>query len=133
MPSNNLQKLKDFLSALGAGDEAGMGALMHPEFYVEQAASLPYGGVHRGLAGWLALQRTRIATWKDEVAELVSLIGDPEGDEFGMMARLRGRTPKAGKQFDMQVFELVRFQDGKIIEIRPFYWDTHALVMLDKD
>jgi len=123
MPSNNLQKLKDFLSALGAGDEAGMGALMHPEFYVEQAASLPYGGVHRGLA----------ATWKDEVAELVSLIGDPEGDEFGMMARLRGRTPKAGKQFDMQVFELVRFQDGKIIEIRPFYWDTHALVMLDKD
>ena len=34
----------------------------------------------------------------------------------------------AGKSFSMPVLELLRFRDGKIVEIKPYYFDTTAVV-----
>lgn len=125
---NHQEFAKRFLAAMHAGDRERMGAMMHPDFLIEEAASLPYAGQYRGLEGWLALCKAVIATWKSFSLDFIEFAGESD-DGLVIRFRLRGVSRKTGRPIDSSVLEFWTFRDGKLVSIAPYYFDTHALVV----
>lgn len=116
-----------FLAALRAGDTAAMGDMLHPDFELVEADSLPYGGSYRGLDGWLALTRTVTATFVGFRLELLDVAGEG-ADSIVLHFAISGRGRRSGTSFASRVLEYWRFRDGKLWRIDPFYFDTHLIV-----
>ncbi len=55
-----------------------------------------------------------------------------DGDLAAVILDGTGSSRKTGKTFSMQLVEVWRFSGDKIVELRPFYWDTHALHLLNQ-
>ena len=109
-----------------AGDADGARELLHPELRIEQPASLPHGGVHRGPDGMAAMGVTFAEHWD-------RTIGEPDlrasGADSAVQVTTQTWTSKAtGTSATVDVVELFRVEDGRIIEIRVFQHDTAALL-----
>jgi ketosteroid isomerase-like protein len=52
-----------------------------------------------------------------------------EGDMVVVVSELAGKS-KAGIPFTMPMTEVFHLADGKVIEVRPYYFDTHKLAEL---
>jgi uncharacterized protein len=116
-----------FLAALRTGDTAMMGAMLHPDFELIEADSLPYGGTYRGLDGWLALTRAVGTAFAGFRLTLLDVAG--EGPESIVLHfAIAGRIRATGVPFESRVLEYWRFRDGKLWRIDPFYFDTHLIV-----
>lgn len=128
----NLQKLDRFghSAVFGEGYAEALKvqqSLLHPDFEIVEAPSLPYGGTYRGIEGWAALLAKIKTIWCPFRVTPLWTIGEPDGDRFGKMYRISGKSVVSGKAFDTNVFELWEFKDGLIIGTRPYYWDTKEL------
>jgi len=42
-------------------------------------------------------------------------------------ARERGRARATGRELAFPILQTIEVRDGRITEIRPFYWDTRAV------
>ncbi|RJG03161.1 nuclear transport factor 2 family protein [Noviherbaspirillum sedimenti] len=133
MHQTNKKKLEHFAVAAMSNDRVALESLLHPEFTIHEAENLPYGGVYRGVDGWLTLFGRVNSTWADLAIEPLLLIGEANGDEFGWQMKMRGRSVATGKQFETTVFEHWSFRDGKISEVRPYYWDTKLMCTTNSD
>jgi ketosteroid isomerase-like protein len=118
------------LASLKSGDPADIQALCHPDLVIEDAESLPYGGLYKGFAGLADLAGKLFASVSDCVIETTSIIGDPAGDEFVLRQRMTGRAVRSGRPIDMAILEHYTFRDGLLLSIRPYYWDTKAFLDL---
>lgn len=116
-----------FLAAVRGGDEATMREMLHPDFELEEAASLPYGGVYRGVDGWLSLCRAVVATWSKFRLTFLEFAGEA-ADSLVVRFAISGCSRRTLKPFESSVLELWRFKDGKLIRIAPYYFDTQLLV-----
>lgn len=113
-----------YRTALGGEIEA-MKAVVDPGIRVVEAKSLPYGGTWEGMEQFMGLLQTVFETWRDcrvEVKQLVS-----EGDCVVALTEMSGTGVKSGEPFSMPLAEVYRVRDGRIIEITPFYLDSHEL------
>lgn len=123
---DNRAIVEAFLAAARTGDEATLAALLAPDAVVVEAASLPYGGTHHGLEGFRALVRRVFLSWRDTRVEVGRVLAD--GDHVVVLATLHA-TPKAGGEpFGMPIAEIWRLEEGRVKEIRPFYFDTARLL-----
>lgn len=121
----NSEVLDSMGQALQVGDFEGMRNFLHPEMYVTEADSLPFAGVHNGPDGFVALITKVFSYWED--ARLESKYRVEEGDRIVVFSELTAKGRRTGESFTMMLSEMFRFQDGKIIEILPFYFDTKKL------
>ncbi len=119
------QVVEEFLGAAESGNRETMARLMHPEVEIIEADSLPFGGVHKGLEGFLNLARTVFTTFKDTHIEVERIIS--EEDYVVVVAILCGRSRHTGEPFRMPITEIWKLFRGRIIQIRPFYLDTARL------
>jgi len=126
----NRDKLQRFFTAVTTGDIATQRALIHPDFILYEADSLPYAGEFHGADGWVSAFGQIASTWSDIGFENKLLIGEPNGDEFAWYMGLSGCSAKTGKSFKTTVLELWSLRDEKIISIRPHYWDTKMMADL---
>jgi ketosteroid isomerase-like protein len=117
---------EDFLAATRSGDAAALGAMLHPEFSVEEASGLPYAGVYKGVDGWIALSRAVVGTWSKFKIAPIAYPGETE-NTFTVRFAISGVSRKTGQAFETTVLELWQFKDGKLLEIAPYYFDTHLL------
>ena len=127
MSNINYQKFfEDFMTANAKGDRATLEAMVHPDFTLEEAAGLPYAGVYRGVDGMFGLMKALDETWSKFRLKVLEF---PCSDENAMVVRLAvwGTLRKTGNDFSTTAMELWRFKDGKLIEIVPYYLDTHML------
>lgn len=124
MPDNK-QIVRDFLSASQSGDRDTMAALLHADFCVREADSLPYAGEHRGLEGFLALVKRVFTSFRNTRADIRQVIG--EGDTVVVLANLCGHSKHTGEAFEMPVNEIWELTDGRIRRITPYYFDTARL------
>jgi ketosteroid isomerase-like protein len=124
---NNKERLQAIFDAFVAGDSASVDAAIHPDFVITEAPGLPYGGTYRGLEGWHRLVEKIVGTWDDFATAPIEILGHPYGDRFAALHSLKGRSKKTGRSVSLQVFELWVFKDQKVIEVVPFYFDTHAV------
>lgn len=123
-------RMARIVETLASGDGAKMEALCHPDLVVEDPGSLPFGGAYRGYAGLLEVAGKLFAAIEDCRIEPQAALGEPGGDAFVLHQRLTGLAVKTGKPVEMEILEHYRFKDGLLIGIKPFYWDTAALLEL---
>jgi len=124
---NNKQRLQALFDSFVAGDMAAVDAGLHPDFEITEAPGLPYGGTYKGLDGWHRLVANIMGTYDDVATAPIEIIGEPDGDRFAALHSLKGRSKKTGRSVALQVFELWVFKDRKVIQVVPFYFDTHAV------
>jgi hypothetical protein len=117
-----------FFAAAAANDEAGMAAILDPGIVVTEAESLPFGGRHVGLAAFQALVRRVFLLWHDTRVDVEQLIGD--GEYVVVLATMHARSKADGAALCMPIVEVWRLEDGRVKEIRPFYFDTRKFVDL---
>ncbi len=112
----------EFVDALlSRGPEEAL-AYLDPELVLHEVTRLPYAGVYRGHAGFLTLVRRMNAFWEHIEGEQ-KLIED--GPFVVVVGWLRGRTRAAGERLEIPVLERYHVRDGRIVELWPFYVDTH--------
>jgi ketosteroid isomerase-like protein len=98
-------------------------AMLDDEFAIHEVDSLPYGGIHRGRAGFAALMAELAAKWWSSIRFDVETIA-AEGDRviaYGMMT-LTGLT--TGRTVSMPAAELWSLRAGRVRELRILYGDV---------
>jgi ketosteroid isomerase-like protein len=125
---NGQQTLETFFAAFREQDLAAMEALLAPDFVIHEVDGLPYGGVYKGYAGWMELLARIGATWEGLAPTVRHLVGD--GRHFAVLMDLTLTAKATGRTLDTSIFEMWTVEDGKIKEVRPFYWDTRAVADL---
>jgi ketosteroid isomerase-like protein len=120
-------RMARIVETLASGDGEQMKALCHPELVVEDPASLPFGGAYHGYDGLLEVAGKLFASIEGCRIEPQAAFGELGGDEFILRQRMTGRSVRTGRPVEMEILELYRFQDGLLIGVKPFYWDTAAL------
>jgi ketosteroid isomerase-like protein len=108
-----------------AGDRDGAFALLHPDFRLEQPASLPHGGWHHGAEGMIAMGTTFATHWDRTITD--ARLHDA-GDTVVQVTTQTWTSKETGRAATVDVVELFSFADGQIAEIRVFQQDTHALL-----
>lgn len=127
---NHRQFSEQFLAALQSGNQAEMAEMLHPDFEVDEANGLPYGGVYRGFRGWLDLCAAVVGTWGKFKLQLLEYAGESP-DTLVIRFAISGRSRKTGKCFESTVMELWKFREGKLFRIHPYYFDTQLLAAAD--
>lgn len=125
MSNPNKDIVLAFLAASVRRDEEAMRDLLHPDVRVIEADSLPYGGVIKGAQGFLELIRRVFKTWENTEVSVQQVLGD--GDRVVLLAEMTGRGKGNGKAFRMPIAEVWLLDNGKIKEVRPYYFDTKLL------
>jgi ketosteroid isomerase-like protein len=68
-----------------------------------------------------------LSTW-DDLQLSVNAMAEV-GDMVMVISEFAGKN-KTGVPFNMPMTEVFHFKDGKISEVRPYYFDTHKLAEL---
>ncbi|RSS50913.1 nuclear transport factor 2 family protein [Streptomyces sp. WAC01280] len=116
-----------YLAAGGPGQAsfALLAPYFAPDVVLHQAAALPYGGTWRGHAGlerfFLAMSRV----WESfDMTEQEFLA---TGATAVVLTRVRARARATGRELTFPILQTITVRDGRIAEVRPFYWDTAAI------
>lgn len=125
MSSDNKHIVKAFLEAAQSQDVETMRTLMDPHAKVVEAASLPYAGEYEGVDGFLRLVRRVFTTFADIDVDIQNYIA--EGDHVVVLATMSGKRKLDGESFEMPITEIWHVLNGRVIEIRPFYFDTQEV------
>ncbi len=129
---DNLDTLRRFYAAEaaylagGGGDFAPIAATLDPDVVIRQPASLPYGGEWRGHAGFEAWMRAFAEQWAAMDVTGSELF--PVGDVVVSRSHVHATHKPTGRQVDWPLLQHVKFRDGRILELWPFYWDTATLL-----
>ncbi len=122
LETQNRRLVETLFEATGRGDWAAAEAMLTSDFSVTEADTLPFAGTYRGrgalqelftlvmsAAGVTGLELQQITAGGDRVVALLDMIlgGPPEV-----------RVPLA---------ETFRIRDGKVCEIRPYYYDPRPI------
>ena len=127
MSQSNKEKVQAMFDAMAAGDFELMQSYLHPDVIVTEAESLPYHGIHKGPDAYIQLVHTVVGTWDDLQLSVQAMA--EAGDMVMVVSEFAGKN-KLGVAFNMPMTEVFYFTDGKISEVRPYYFDTHKLAEL---
>jgi ketosteroid isomerase-like protein len=113
-----------FLESIASFDVEGALGCLHPEAVVEEAASLPYGGMHIGVPGFMTIftKLTETAAPTFESFEVFD-----GGDRVIGRIQLLLTAHVSGAHLRMPVVEIYTVTDGLITAADVYYKDTKAL------
>ncbi|MFD7233804.1 nuclear transport factor 2 family protein [Streptomyces syringium] len=92
---------------------------------LHQADALPYGGTWRGHAGLTRFFLAMSDAW--ESFDMVDQEFLATGETAVVLTRVRARARATGRELSFPILQTLTVRDGKIVEVRPFYWDTAAI------
>jgi ketosteroid isomerase-like protein len=119
----NLEATKRLYAICAEGDWAAVREMLHDDFFATEAPGLPYEGVFRGKDG---LQNLFVKVMSMVDLTGMDLIEMTVGGDW-VIALVEMHARDADGDFTIELAEGSRFQDGKVCEIRPYYFDP-ALV-----
>lgn len=117
--------VESFYAALGRSDYDAAFGLLADDFVLAQAESLPYGGTWEGTDGVRAFFQRLSDTWARFGSRETRYLTDGTTTVVALSVA-EGET-KAGEQFEMPMAQVYTVRGGKLVEARPFYFDTAAL------
>jgi uncharacterized protein len=126
MQSTNVTIVQSIFDALSKGDLAEAATYFDLEIRIYEPAHLPYGGIYVGHAGFYALFQQLNQTF-DRLIIPPSAIVDA-GCAVIAMTTLQAQTRRTNIPVQMPLNEVFVVRNGKVTEIRPFYWDSAAIV-----
>ena len=127
----NRDVVSRFLKAALDGDDATVAALIHPDFFIKEADSLPYGGTYTGHAGLKQMLARLRSCIENHKVVLRDILGADEAGGFGVLVDMSGLIND--KPFVLSIFERWVVRDGRVAEIWPYYWDTSAISALVRE
>ena len=125
MSRSNQEIIQAIFEASAEEDWDTVKSLVHNDIQVFEADSLPYAGVFKGPENFVGLIQQVFGTWEDVVHTINHVVAD--GEFVVILANMAGRAKTTGRTFSVSMAEVWRLRDGKVIEIRPHYFDTKAL------
>jgi uncharacterized protein len=117
----------EYLAAGGPGTAnfETLAPFFAPDVVLHQAESLPYGGIWRGHDGMEHFFLAMAETW--ETFDMVEQAFLSTSATAVVLTRVHARARATGTELDFQILQTLRIVDGRITEVRPFYWDTAAI------
>lgn len=122
-PEQKIQLVDDLYAATGVGDWDSVAAMLTDDFFVTEADGLPMAGVYRGKNALRDLF-TMVMGMMD-VAGLDRVETTAGNDHAVTLLSFRFVDPALAPA---ELCELFRFRDGKVCEIRPYYFDPQTIV-----
>ena len=121
----NLRVVSLLYDAFGAGDLETVKSHLARDVELHEAESLPFGGSYIGYDQVLVGIGNVLGTWETAESSLQFLTAG--GDWVVAYVEMNVTTRKNRKRLRFQISEMWRLRDGKIMEIRPLYSDTHMI------
>jgi ketosteroid isomerase-like protein len=118
-----LQLVDDLYAATGVGDFDKAEEYLTDDFFVTEAEPLPFAGVYKGRTALRQLF-TKVMGMMD-VAALNRVQTTSGGDYAVTILSFEFVDPALAPA---HLCELFRFRDGKVCEIRPYYFDPAPIV-----
>ncbi|WP_220135665.1 nuclear transport factor 2 family protein [Nocardia gipuzkoensis] len=117
----------EYLAAGGPGSASFelLAPFFHPSVVLHQAENLPYGGTWRGHDGMERFFRAMSETW--ETFDLRDQRFLATGETAVVHTEVHARARATGRELTFAILQTLTFVDGRIAEVRPFYWDTAAV------
>ncbi|TGA96687.1 nuclear transport factor 2 family protein [Streptomyces palmae] len=96
-----------------------------PDMVLHQAEGLPYAGTWHGHDGLARFFLAMSETWErfDMVEQEFLTVSEVAVVETLVRARARA----TGRELALSILQTIAIRDGRIREVRPFYWDTAAV------
>ena len=127
---NKSELVTQLFELTGAGDWDAVAPYLHPDFEVSVAPCHSYYGKYRGLEGFKEIFRKVFQeTYAEFVPQFIELAEGPNHVVALLKVKVTGK--RSGRTLNTTLAEVFRFEDGKLRETRPHYFDTKALVDLD--
>jgi ketosteroid isomerase-like protein len=120
----NVELIQSVYDAYQRRDFAYVFARIDPEAEIIQTTELPWGGVHKGLAGAQAFF-TKIGEHVEALPFAENFIA--AGDDVAVIGRLRGKTKKTGAPLDIDIVHVWTIRDGKFVRFHAWI-DTPAML-----
>jgi ketosteroid isomerase-like protein len=121
-PQQMEQFIDDLYAATGVGDWDKAATMLTDDFFVSEADGLPMAGIYRGKA---ALKDLFIKVMGMlDVAGLDRVQTTCGGDYAVTILNMRFADPSLPPA---ELCEMFRFRDGKVCEIKPYYFDPSTL------
>ncbi len=115
-----------YLQPGGGGDFNALTATLDAECVLYQPASLPYGGEWRGPAGFERWLQAFGRQWS--ALEVKDSRFYPDGDVVFSHSHVYATARASGQAVDWPLLQFFKVRQGKILELRPFHWDTAAML-----
>jgi ketosteroid isomerase-like protein len=127
---DDIDVVREFTTALGAGDVARCLELLSDELIFSEPESLPFGGEYLGKDGFKQVLRNVSREFRVQLAT-----PQISGCDTYVAVRVHGTmTSRAtGRRMDMQVVDLYELRDRKITRVDVFYKDPRALTELCRE
>jgi ketosteroid isomerase-like protein len=108
-------------------DPSLLAKTLSPHVKLYQTPDLPYGGTYEGIEGFLAWGK-EMSSYFDHVDVKPTKVLE-DGDDVVVLSTLHLRVRKTGKDLIGPFAQHVKVDrvEGKIVEMRPFYWDVRGL------
>ena len=118
---------REYLVAGGPGAASfdTLAPFFAPDVVLHQAEALPYGGIWRGHDGMEQFFVAMAKTW--EAFEMVEQQFLSTSGIAVVLTHVRARARATGQELSFPILQTIRVVDGRISEVRPFYWDTAAI------
>ena len=117
----------EYLAAGGPGEASfdTLAPFFAPDVELHQADTLPYGGTWRGHDGMERFFLAMSQAW--EAFDMVDQHYLATSGTAVVLTHVRARARATGQELRFAILQTIRVQDGRIAEVRPFYWDTAAI------
>ena len=118
--------LEKFLELGRSRELTALEAMVTEDLRIEQAQSLPFGGVYLGWAGYLDVTQKLFGKMRKVHLELIDTW---DGQQRSLVAlfKLNAISKRTQEKISMPLLEIWEFEGNKVSAITPFYRDTHLL------
>lgn len=120
----NLQIVKDAYAASARGEAHGFTASFTAETEIHEAASLPYGGIYKGVESFPTLIGKVLAYFSSLKYEKHNIIASGDNVVSWGVLHLTGKS--TGKSVSIPLVEIWTIVDGKTRSLEVIYGDTAA-------
>ena len=126
LDSSKVAILEKFLELGRSRELTALEAMVTEDLRIEQAQSLPFGGVYLGWAGYLDVTQKLFGKMRKVHLELIDTW---DGQQRSLVAHfmLNAISKRTQEKISMPLLEIWEFEGNKVSAITPFYRDTHLL------
>ena len=122
---NNLKLVANYFECLfKTQDFKTMTTLIGDGAVYHQAAGLPYGGTYIGFDNWIKMFSHAGSLYDLRIEREPTYFINETMDGVTIGFTINCTSKKTGKVISMPISEYFELKNGKIISIRPFYYDT---------
>ena len=107
--------------AISRADVEDFFAGCSPDMVIHEASSMAVGGVYRGMEELGGLLGQLAGAYDMTTIQMDRIVAD--GDFVVAM----GNFKTADHSYLVKITEWWQIEDGKVVEVRPYYWDTQEL------